>query len=287
MKAVEITLKSTIVAQFTPGVVKAVMDKDGTVYLPSMVVPVSVASEKGGDCSCEKEETKKAETVKETKKEVPAVKTKDVQTYTDDELLEMKSKDLEVILRESYGIEPDDYEGKNTNKKLRQLILKAQNGGEEKEEKGETTETTETATEEDSLEEALVKTLADFEDGVSKKKTAAAINALLPEKELDDIIDVLEEFENAEEADKGSTVKTLLGKKKAPVKKAKDAEELVDAADLKKGDKVSVYWEDENEDWFNGVVASITRKGKVMIDYEDGTSEEIDPEIHTKIKVLG
>lgn len=46
--------------------------------------------------------------------------------FTEDSLLGVKAKDLEVLLRESYGIEPDDFDGKNTNKKLRGLVLEAQ-----------------------------------------------------------------------------------------------------------------------------------------------------------------
>lgn len=46
--------------------------------------------------------------------------------FTESYLMGMKAKDLEVILRDFYGIEPDDFDGKNTNRKLRTLVLEAQ-----------------------------------------------------------------------------------------------------------------------------------------------------------------
>ena len=75
--------------------------------------------------------------------------------------------------------------------------------------------------------------------------------------------------------------------KKSPKKggKKEPKEELVDVDDLEVGDRVSVYWGDEDKDWFDGEVKSI-KKGKVVIAYDDDTEEPIDPEVHTKIKRL-
>ena len=75
----------------------------------------------------------------------------------------------------------------------------------------------------------------------------------------------------------------LLGESKE--RKAGKKEALVEVEDLEVGDKVSIYWADENKDWFNGTVESI-KKGKVMVAYDDDTKEVIDPEIHTKIRKL-
>ena len=70
--------------------------------------------------------------------------------------------------------------------------------------------------------------------------------------------------------------------KRSPKKKDED---LVAPEDLEVGDRVSVWWDDDNQEWFDGEVKSI-KKGKVTIAYDDNTEEVIDPEVHTKIKRL-
>ena len=55
---------------------------------------------------------------------------------------------------------------------------------------------------------------------------------------------------------------------------------------MKKGDLVAVYWDDEEtKGWFNGKVSSI-KKGIVKVKYDDGSEDELDPEVHTKIRRL-
>ena len=68
-------------------------------------------------------------------------------------------------------------------------------------------------------------------------------------------------------------------------RKKSKKEELVEADDLEVGDRVSVYWNDENKEWYDGEVDSI-KKGKVHVAYDDGSDDFIDPKIHTKIKRL-
>ena len=56
----------------------------------------------------------------------PAAKS-EVKTYTEAELMKMETDDvLEIV--ENLGINPNDYDGKNTNKKLRILVLEFQKG---------------------------------------------------------------------------------------------------------------------------------------------------------------
>lgn len=48
--------------------------------------------------------------------------------YTEIQLRDMPTKKLTDILKKEFGVDPGDYEGVNTNKKLRTLILDAQAG---------------------------------------------------------------------------------------------------------------------------------------------------------------
>lgn len=48
--------------------------------------------------------------------------------YTEDGLKNMSPQDLTAILKREFSIDPDDFDGKNTNRKLRDLILDAQAG---------------------------------------------------------------------------------------------------------------------------------------------------------------
>lgn len=52
----------------------------------------------------------------------------DRDSYTEDELRDMSPKNLTAILKREFNVNPDDFGGKNTNKKLRDLILGAQDG---------------------------------------------------------------------------------------------------------------------------------------------------------------
>lgn len=48
--------------------------------------------------------------------------------YTETQLRDMPVKELINILKKEFGVDPNDYDGKNSNKKLRDLILDAQTG---------------------------------------------------------------------------------------------------------------------------------------------------------------
>lgn len=54
--------------------------------------------------------------------------TNDAEAYTEDELKDMSPKELTAILKREFNVDPDKFDGKNTNKKLRDLILDAQEG---------------------------------------------------------------------------------------------------------------------------------------------------------------
>ena len=136
--------------------------------------------------------------------------------------------------------------------------------------------------------------LEEFDDGTrNKKKTIEAICNLVDDADKDAITELIDNFEEDGDASIDDTAEeianALSGEKEKPAPKKRGEkskkEELVEADDLEVGDRVSVYWNDENKEWYDGEVDSI-KKGKVHVAYDDGSDDFIDPKIHTKIKRL-
>lgn len=309
MKLGKVKPTATIVAQFAAGVEVDSIQHDGKVFLPVMDLG------EFGSVESSPEPGKKSETSSR-----PAPKEKPEETkkvYTEDELMEIPSKDLVKILKNDFGINPDDYDGKNTNKKLRDLILDAQENGGASDDAGDDTEEEDTKKgkkpakskkdddeddnedegkkDDDDIIDQVATILEDFDSGAkNKKKTISAICALT-EDEIDEdkVVSLVDEFEEDGEADLDEMAEkiadVLAGKKekkdKRPTKTKKEKEELVDADDLEVGDRVSVWWDDDNQEWFDGEVESI-KKGKVTIAYDDDTTAVLDSKVHTKIKRL-
>lgn len=311
MKVGKMKPTATLVAQFPAGVEIESIQHDGRMFLPVLTLGEFAAED--APESAEEPETKP------TKEGSAKGK---VKMYTEKELMEMSTKDLTKILAKM-GVDPDDFDGKNTNKKLRNLILDNQEEAEESEEQEEQEETPakkpakskksskdedddededddkdegddDNEDDEDSPVAKVTSILEDFDSGKkNKKKTVAAIVDALGDVDSDKVASLVDDFTDDSDADTEEFAQKIVdtfNKKsksaKKPAKKfKKDEDELVDVEDLKKGDRVSVYWDDDNKDWFDGTVASV-KKGKVVIDYDDDTSEPIDPEVHTKIKRL-
>lgn len=301
MKTGKMKPVATIVAQFAAGVEVEAIQHNGKVFFPVMTTGEFDADlPEPAPTPTKKSAPKVEEEVEETEKEL----------YTEDVLMDMDVKELTKILK-GMGINPDDTDGKNTNKKLRTLILKNQDAAPEEEEeeeeetpkkkeskksKKEESDDDEEDSEEDSdYTEDVTSILDDFDTGKkNKKKAVAAIVALKDDVDSEEIVGVLEEFEEDGDADIDETVEKIVAILNGEAKKAKKSskkeskkskkEELVDASDLKKGDRVSIFWDDDdNQDWFDGTVKSV--KGtKVVIAYDDDTEEAIDEEIHTKIR---
>lgn len=283
---------ATIVAQFAAGVEIEAIQHEGKMYLP--VVGMGEFSPKE-DAPAPTTKPAKDKPVS-TKEEKPEPK-----SYTKDELMEMDSKELMKICKNEFDINPDDYDGKNTARKLRDLILDAQENGSTKNEDAEEEVPTEES--DDELFNKVGDILEDFDAGKkNKKKAISAICGLVDNADTDAVTELVEKFEENADADIDETareiVKVLNGAEeddeeeqekpakssKRGAKKSKD-EDLVAPEDLEVGDRVSVWWNDDNKEWFDGEVKSI-KKGKVMIAYDDDTEEAIDPEVHTKIKRL-
>ena len=288
---------ATIVAQFAAGVEIEAIQHDGKMYLPVVGM---------GEFSTKEEAPVKVK-VKDTSvpaketptKESPAPKSsKTKAAYTEEALMEMSTKDLSKICTDEFGIDPDEYEGKNTNKKLRNLILDAQENGGAKADEDEDDDAEESKDaeseeqEEESLTDQVAGLLEDFDAGKkNKKKTISAICALADDVDTDAVSELVDKFEDDADADLDEIaeeiVNVLNGEKKSKKKRAKKSkdENLVSPEDLEVGDRVSVWWDDDNQEWYDGEVKSI-KKGKITIAYDDDTEEVIDPEVHTKIKRL-
>ena len=289
---------ATIVAQFAAGVEVEAIQHEGKMYLPVVGM---------GEFST-KEDAPARPAAPAPSKPAPANEEKPATTsdksYTKEELMEMESKELVKICKEEFGINPDDFDGKNTNKKLRDLILNAQKDGGAK--KGDDTEEEKPAKGEDpddggdnsELTDQVAEILEDFDAGKkNKKKAISAICGLVDDADEDAVTELVEKFEDDADADLDEMAeeiaKVLNGEKEekpAPKKSPKRSpkkkdEDLVAPEDLEVGDRVSVWWNDDNQEWFDGEVKSI-KKGKVTIAYDDDTEEVIDPEVHTKIKRL-
>lgn len=303
---------ATIVAQFAGGVEVDAIQHEGKIYMPVMAMGEFATKEVAPKSAPEKTVSAPKEE-KDVEKEAASEK-----SYTEDELMEMSTKELMKLCKEEFGIDPDDYEGKNTNKKLRNLILEAQENeggdgdadadndeGDDEDEapkksanKGSKKEEPEEADDEedgdnDDLASQIGDILEDFDAGKkNKKKTIAAIVALSDDADEDKVAELVEKFESDEEADldelAGEIAETLTAPKKETKKrggKKSKKEEFVDPDDLEVGDRVSVWWDDDNQEWYDGTVKS-KKKGKTVIAYDDDTEEALDPEVHTKIKKL-
>lgn len=291
---------ATIVAQFAAGVEVEAIQHEGKMFLPIVGMGEFSAKEEAPARPAAPAPGKSAP----AKEEPAAAPSK---SYTKEELMDMESKELVKICKDEFGINPDDYDGKNTNKKLRDLILDAQkNGGAKKDDDTEDDAPKKPAKGEDTaddgdgneLADQVAEILEDFDAGKkNKKKAISAICGLVDDADTDAVTELVEKFEDDADADLDEMAeeiaKVLNGEEEKPApkkspkrgaKKSKD-EDLVAPEDLEVGDRVSIWWDDDNQEWFDGEVKSI-KKGKVTIAYDDDTEEVIDPEVHTKIKRL-
>lgn len=283
---------ATIVAQFAAGVEVEAIQHEGKMYLPVVGM---------GEFSI-KDEAPARPAAPASSKSAPAKEEKPATTsaksYTKNELMEMESKELVKICKDEFGINPDDFDGKNTNKKLRDLILNAQKDGGAKKVEDDEEENPADGGDNNEFVDQVAEILEDFDAGKrNKKKTISAICGLVDDADEDAVTELVEKFEDDADADldemAGKIAEVLNGEKEekpAPKKSPKRGlkkkeEDLVAPEDLEVGDRVSVWWDDDNQEWYDGEVKSI-KKGKVTIAYDDDTEEVIDPEVHTKIKRL-
>ena len=323
MKTTKIKPTATIVAQFAAGVEVTAISHEGNLYLPVISLG-ELAPKESAPTSDDDDKEETTEKKSDPKKESAESSSK---TYTEDELMDMDVKALTKILKDDFGIDPSDYDGKNTNKKLRKLILDAQDGTEEADDEDEEEQPKKSPKksskksedkeededkESDDDDDLAVKAgdiLDDYDAGKnSKKKATSLLMKLVGTDDTDGVSKFLDKFDDDEDGDIDDYAQKFVDKfsdsdddededddeekEEAPKKrhskkseKKEDDEEYVAIEDLNKGDRVSVWWDDENKDWFDGTVKSV-RGGKVTVAYDDDTEDVLDPKVNTKIKVL-
>lgn len=311
---------ATLVAQYPANCEVDAIEHDGRLFLPVVSLGAFTPTKEEDP----KPVKKSAPTFEEATREpaavspAPAVSEAEVSeddaqdelpVYAERDLMEMPTKELLAIC-EKLGIDPDAQEGKNTNKKLRLLILDAQEGMKPapkttSKSVSKADDDTDDLPFEDSMPKSaktkdfthdVAKVLEAFDNGdMNEKKSLATIKGYAPSDDYDeegvekafrefadnseaDIMEIAQQISDALNAQSGEEVAEV-GSKDEP------AGELVEPSQLHVGDRVSVYWADEaNKCWYSGEVSAM-RRGKPTIKYDDGT-ESMLGEHNTKIMLI-
>lgn len=311
---------ATLVAQYPANCEVDAIEHDGRLFLPVVSLGAFTPTKEEDP----KPAKKSAPTFEEATREpaavspAPAVSEAEVSeddtqdelpVYAERDLMEMPTKELLAIC-EKLGIDPAAQEGKNTNKKLRLLILDAQEGMKPapkttSKSVSKADDDTDDLPFEDSMPKSaktkdfthdVAKVLEAFDNGdMNEKKSLATIKGYAPSDDYDeegvekafrefadnseaDIMDIAQQISDALNSQSGEEVAEV-GSKEEP------AGELVEPSQLHVGDRVSVYWADEaNKCWYSGEVSAM-RRGKPTIKYDDGT-ESMLGEHNTKIMLI-
>lgn len=116
MKEVKFKPTASVIINMAAGVeVNAIVDERGTMYVPAFTLPDVKMS--GASSSA----PAKAAVETAVEKPVATEKAANVEIYSEEEMMNMETKELEVFCKKNGIKVPED--GKNTNKKLRLLIL--------------------------------------------------------------------------------------------------------------------------------------------------------------------
>ena len=257
-----------------------------------------------------KKEKAKKEVVEEDeapKKTAPAK----LKIHKEEKLMEMEVDDLKVICKE-LNINPDKSEGKNTRRKLTNLILakqeklkaaaekeaakaSASDDDDEDEKPAKKGNEKEVAGKGSKLDKQVTEVVTGLDEGdLTEAKAVAKLLDLNEDADKKELKKVVAEFMDDPEAPKPKFVKRIVAilegeepeEDEKPAKgKGKEKEEvLTDAEDLEEDQEVSIYWSTDKK-WYSGTVKKVSKKG-ILISYEDGEDEYIDEDVHTKIKVL-
>jgi hypothetical protein len=314
----KITPKATLVATVAAGVVTEVIVSEGIVYVPLLDASQLLLTKSSGAVAATEEKPSKQ--VAEEKSEKPTAKGK---KYTEDDLMEMDAKTELTPWCEELGIEIPD-EGKNTNAKLRKLLLAYQkeNGGlpepgsagKPKEVEEEKPKGAKAAPKASGASKAIEKILDAVNDGDTDRddgeeellelvETKAAKTALKKVyakfiEEEDEPVSkfvklaaaIVDEEAGAGEEEEDEKPKGGRGGKTQEKEKSKGKiltyDEAVEDGGLEEGMKVDVQWLSEGGEFFPGAVETIDDDG-VYIAYDDGTSSYLKRKDNPKIKVLG
>lgn len=205
--------------------------------------------------------------------------------YTEDELMGMDVKELEKLCIK-YNIDMPAA-SKKTNKYFRTLILEWQEEG-----GTQSASAVEDIVPTDDAHGKVLAVLIGLDSTTIKEpKAIKQLCDILPDADEDEIADLVDTFmgqtdispkDFVSEFFKDAPVVTSKGKSPSTSEKASKTK-LVSEEDLEVGNKVSVYWEN-NEEWYSGEVVKISRKGTDIL-YEDGETVTLD-ESHTEIKLI-
>lgn len=311
---------ATLVAQYPANCEVDAIEHDGRLFLPVVSLGAFTPTKEEDP----KPAKKFAPTFEEATREpaaaspAPAVSEAEVSeddtqdelpVYAERDLMEMPTKELLTIC-EKLGIDPDAQEGKNTNKKLRLLILDAQEGTKPapkatSKSVSKADDDTDDLPFEDSMPKSaktkdfthdVAKVLEAFDNGdMNEKKSLAMIKGYAPSDDYDEegVEKAFREFADNSEADImdiaqqiSDALNSQSGEEAAEVSsKEEPAGELVEPSQLHVGDRVSVYWADEaNKCWYSGEVSAM-RRGKPTIKYDDGTESMLGAH-NTKIMLI-
>ena len=276
--------------------IECVVDDKGNVYVkyPMPAGAVSTAA----TTDDEEEPVKKAPAATSGKSVKPAAEPKVVsKSYTKEDLMELETEKLEEII-EAAGYKVPK-EGKNTHKKLRDVILENQSEeapeAEEEEApkkpaagKGKVSPIAEDVTEVleklDSgkfKEEEAVKALVKLGDDVDKKAVTKLVDKMMADSETP-IADYVKQFVAAIEGGAAEEEEEPAPTRRGAKAAAEPKKELIkDFEDLEVDDKIEAYF-DDLDDTFKGTVISVGRKG-VMVLWEDGDKLELDEENNTTV----
>lgn len=311
---------ATLVAQYPANCEVDAIEHDGRLFLPVVSLGAFTPTKEEDPKPAKKSAPTFEEATREPAAVSPALAVSEAEVSEDDtqdelpvyaerDLMEMPTKELLAIC-EKLGIDPDAQEGKNTNKKLRLLILNAQEGMKPapkatSKSVSKADDDTDDLPFEDSMPKSaktkdfthdVAKVLEAFDNGdMNEKKSLATIKGYAPSDDYDeegvekafrefadnseaDIMDIAQQISDALNSQSGEEVAEV-GSKEEP------AGELVEPSQLHVGDRVSVYWADEaNKCWYSGEVSAM-RRGKPTIKYDDGT-ESMLGEHNTKIMLI-
>lgn len=311
---------ATLVAQYPANCEVDAIEHDGRLFLPVVSLGAFTPTKEEDPEPAKKSAPTFEEATREPAAVSPAPAVSEAEVSEDDtqdelpvyaerDLMEMPTKELLAIC-EKLGIDPDAQKGKNTNKKLRLLILDAQEGMKPapkttSKSVSKADDDTDDLPFEDSMPKSaktkdfthdVAKVLEAFDNGdMNEKKSLATIKEYAPSDDYDeegvekafrefadnseaDIMEIAQQISDALNAQSGEEVAEV-GSKEEP------AGELVEPSQLHVGDRVSVYWADEaNKCWYSGEVSAM-RRGKPTIKYDDGT-ESMLGEHNTKIMLI-
>lgn len=309
MKKVEFKPKVTVVLQISAGQTLEAVMHDNKVYVeyPMPIMGAIVSEEEPAEKvkPSPKSDLKKVE----DKTGRPSGEPSQVDNTVYDEATLGKMKPAQLLkICEDRGVEIPEA-GKNTNKKLRLLILDAQNNAEVSDEEEEVAEEApkkrsgkrggkkevedkkKKPSKKESPQKSLEKAFEDFDEAEITEEELGEVLVKQGGFDEEDVEDIIEDFtENTDDTIEDYVTK-LLSEEEEEVEEGSDEEgasddaegTLTDIADLKKGDKVNVYF-DEEEEYYEGVVKSNAR-GKVRVTFDDEV-ETIDEENNSKVYVL-